>query len=634
MPARASATHEASAPVKISSRSHWADHQWHLDGMRPGLRGYLLRIDWSFDLPDGSRFTDPQWAAWLEDTRRFLWSMRVDPPFGRPHARYSTLVASFCKLRILIRWMIAERMHSFGDLDCDAAERFLRALAARPSRSRGGTLSASSRHAYALVVLSLYLQRRKLANPPPEHPFAAERPSVVSGHTRDSRASLPYTPDAIAVPLLSAALRLIGRPADDVIALRDQVASFYEQRRAQGFGNRRLRAPALAVIDDFSFSTIAGEESPWHPKIRGTKRVRFLMERIYEACFVTIAYLVGARVSEILALEAGCIEHRPAADGCEDFSYLRGRIFKTATHDVGEPHLWVAPPPVVRAINVLDRLSEPLRRRTGCPQLWLSMRGNGIVDARPADVLTLHSLIARLNKSFAPFIALPAHTDRRPWHLTTHQGRKTFARFVGKRDRTGLHALQHHFGHVTRIMTDRAYVGTDFELGELIDAQALDETRAALEELLTASQLAGRAGRMIAARSRFRGRTRDGDLAAYIDFLIDESSMRLGVCDWGYCVYRAESAACRGDEHGPNPTWRTESTCVSCANFAVTQRHRPVWEARRNRNLGLIANTRLDSVSLALARTRIAECDRILAELADTGDTHATQHPAGSADPP
>jgi hypothetical protein len=186
--------------------------------------------------------------------------------------------------------------------------------------------------------------------------------------------------------------------------------------------------------------------------------------------------------------------------------------------------------------------------------------------------------------------------------------------------------LQHHFGHVTRIMTDQAYVGTDFELGELIDAQDLDETRAALEELLTASQLAGRAGRMIAARSNFRGRTRDGDLSTYIDFLIDESGMRLGVCDWGYCVYRVESAACHGDEHGPNPTWRTESTCVSCANFAVTQRHRPVWEVRRSRNLGLIASDRIDPVSLALARTRIAECDCILAELAGTGDTNATQH--------
>jgi hypothetical protein len=60
----------------------------------------------------------------------------------------------------------------------------------------------------------------------------------------------------------------------------------------------------------------------------------------------------------------------------------------------------------------------------------------------------------------------------------------------------------------------------------------------------------------------------------------------------------------------------------------VTRRHRAVWEARRNRNLSLIANNRLDPVSLALARTRIAECDRILTELASTGDTNATQHPA------
>jgi hypothetical protein len=102
--------------------------------------------------------------------------------------------------------------------------------------------------------------------------------------------------------------------------------------------------------------------------------------------------------------------------------------------------------------------------------------------------------------------------------------------------------------------------------------------------------------------------------------------MRLGVYDWGYCVYRVESAACHGDENGPNPTWRTESTCISCANFAVTQRHRPVWEARRNRNLDLIANTTLDPVSLALARTRIAECDRILAELDNPGDTNANEH--------
>ena len=33
---------------------------------------------------------------------------------------------------------------------------------------------------------------------------------------------------------------------------------------------------------------------------------------------------------------------------------------------------------------------------------------------------------------------------------------------------------------------------------------------------------------MIAARSQFRGRTRDGDVQAYVDFLMKETDLRLG----------------------------------------------------------------------------------------------------------
>ncbi|CUX68916.1 Putative phage integrase (fragment) [Agrobacterium genomosp. 5 str. CFBP 6626] len=163
---------------------------------------------------------------------------------------------------------------------------------------------------------------------------------------------------------------------------------------------------------------------------------------------------------------------------------------------------------------------------------------------------------------------------------------------------------------------------TDFDLGELVDAQTQEETRSALEELLTSARLGGKAGRLMSSRSRFRGRTRDGELAAYVDFLIEDSGMRLGVCDWGYCVYRAETAACMGDERGPNPLWRTESTCASCANFAATDRHRPVWQARLERNLALIGDQRLDEASRVLASTRIAECERILSDLSATGGSH------------
>jgi len=60
---------------------------------------------------------------------------------------------------------------------------------------------------------------------------------------------------------------------------------------------------------------------------------------------------------------------------------------------------------------------------------------------------------------------------------------------------------------------------------------------------------------------------------------------------------------------------RTESTCITCANFAVTGKHRPVWEARRRRNLDLLAHPLLDDDSRTLALTRVAECERVLTAL-------------------
>lgn len=342
-----------------------------------------------------------------------------------------------------------------------------------------------------------------------------------------------------------------------------------------------------------------------------------MIERIYDACFVVIAWLVGARVSEILGLEAGCIERHIGPDG-QEVTYLHGRIYKMATGDGGQPHRWIAPEPVVRAVDVLERLSAPIRKKLETSNLWMLTRDRTLLRRR---IRIPHSgaFGVRLNSSFRKMLDLPLHQGK-PWHLNAHQGRKTFARFIGKRDRTGLHALQEHLGHVSRVMTDSAYVGTDFELAELINDEILKETRAALEDLLTASNLSGHAGRMIASRSPFRGRTRDGDLGEYIDFILKDSGMVLGVCDWGYCLYRREHSACQGDDHGPNEVLRTQSVCARCANFAVSERHRAVWKDRQVRNTQLLEHPALDGESRKLAQERILECDRILRGLDGESD--------------
>lgn len=187
-------------------------------------------------------------------------------------------------------------------------------------------------------------------------------------------------------------------------------------------------------------------------------------------------------------------------------------------------------------MTVLERLSAPIRQRMGREELWLwAMAGRNEMGIPRSS-----GMADRLNGHFASFIGLQSYNER-PWHLTTHQGRKTFARFVGRRDRTGLDALAAHFGHVTRAMTDKGYIGTDSDLSDLIDAETTNDTRMALEDLLTSVTAAGRAGRAISSHSRFRGRKRDGDVAEYVDFILRETDMRLDRCDWGSCVYRRES---------------------------------------------------------------------------------------------
>jgi integrase len=602
-------------PMQITTRSLWSDAVWHLDGVRPARKPSEYALHWGFRLPDDSCFTDPQWVNWLEAAKSFLWSLKVDPPAGRFAAHETTVARTFKNLRMLIRWMAGRGHRRFADLHREAATDFMTEMSRRPGNN-GKTLSSGTLDGYQNLLWLLYMQGSRMPEVAIEEPL---RP--LQRGNRPARGWLPYTPDEIAVPLVSAALRLIAAPADEIIALFVQAQSAYDEALGRGRSQTRAGFDVIPAIADVSFSTLPGETMPWQAApVKSTKQVRQLVDRLYEACFITIAYLIGARISEILGLQLGCIEQHPSADGTEQFAYLVGRIYKTSRNRDGDPHRWVAAAPVVRAIAVMEQLSAPLRRRSGRNDLWLVLDSTGLIG--PAATIGLphgHTIISRLNHSFATYVGLPPYRGK-PWHLTPHQGRKTFARFVGKRDRSGLHALQMHFGHVTRVMTDRGYVGTDFVLDELIDRHAREETRHALEELLTATTLGGKAGRTIAQRSRFRGRTRDGAVQAYVEFLMQETDLRLGVCDWGYCVYRQETSACAGDEKGPNPLLRTQSICASCSNFAVTEKHRPVWEARRARNLELLGQPSLDGESRKLAQQRIAECEGVLAQLIDAAE--------------
>ncbi len=41
--------------------------------------------------------------------------------------------------------------------------------------------------------------------------------------------------------------------------------------------------------------------------------------------------------------------------------------------------------------------------------------------------------------------------------------------------------------------------------------------------------------------------------------MLAETGLTLGVCEWGYCVYREEASACHGSATAPDPVQREPS---------------------------------------------------------------------------
>ena len=296
---------------------------------------------------------------------------------------------------------------------------------------------------------------------------------------------------------------------------------------------------------------------------------------------------------------------------------IRGAIFKREADFHGRPHRWVAPPQVAHAISVLEALSSPHRARTGRDELWLRTRGHraGASEWHPdatsaVRVLTSQEMQLSL-KRWSSWFDLPLHNGK-PWRLSTHQGRKTFVRFAALRDRSALLAIAQHLGHRERGITDYHYAGCDHALNREIDATVLEQSVAAWEEMLSARTLGGRAGaEILARRPRFRGERVRADLKRYARTLVN-AGLTLGVCDWGFCVYRQDHSACLGTMSAPNPIRREPSTCASCRNFALGDKHLPYWREQVRRNRALLNEPALPRQSLQIARARFTEASAIV----------------------
>lgn len=116
---------------------------------------------------------------------------------------------------------------------------------------------------------------------------------------------------------------------------------------------------------------------------------------------------------------------------------------------------------------------------------------------------------------------------------------------------------------------------------------------------------------VLARRPRFRGLRVKQEIRAYARVLA-ETGLTLGVCEWGYCVYREEVSACHGSPTAPDPVRREPSTCARCKNFSLTDAHRPYWTEQMDRYQRLLNDPALPTQTLKIARTRLDEARALI----------------------
>jgi len=582
----------------VSSRSRFGNDVWELDIFVAGRAPRDNRISWNQELPDGARITGAQHAGLIRAVKQYLWSMALHPPPGRKRLCPSTLHSHGKLLQVIVGWMALEGTASFRALTPMTVGRLIAWLRTRPGAGGKGNLTPISVALYLNVVNTMFVQRAKLEDSPVVNPLPGETPFGAAGVSQATGGSIPFIPDDIAVHLLSRALTWVEVHSSNILA----AVEVREQTIAKLRLSERCDRPTSdTVARALRRAAITGPDGR---PIAGGGPLRTCTMHLSTACFVLIAGFVGMRPSEILSLQVGAIEHHPIGETGVEQAYVVGRLFKTSDEPKGRLERWVAPAPVVRAVSCLEKLTASLRKEAGSSNLFLTK----YVTLNRIGATTNAALNWRL-RQFAQRVGAPTH-EGEVWHLSPSQFRKTFARFVARGDRSHLLALADHFKHISVSMTSRGYVGTDFELHELVDEESRAETAIALDRLLSSDRLGGRMGERIVARNHaFRGRAGEQVRRDYIDFVLAETDLRIRGCDYGWCVFQPEVALC-GGEVAPNEAGRSPSVCAKCANLAVDDRHIPYWQDRRRRNLALW--DRASPLARAVLAEAVEECDRML----------------------
>lgn len=267
-------------------------------------------------------------------------------------------------------------------------------------------------------------------------------------------------------------------------------------------------------------------------------------EDVLVSAAILISTQLGLRISEVVLLEANRLS---VVNGEFHLTYLTWKTNK-------EP-VWVTRPAneiVVEAIKALERRSEPLRKKTGKPFLFLD-------EVRHKEPIQLADYSNWGKNRLTPFIQKHKLKDEHgnELKLTQHYFRHIFTTYALKGGMK-IHDVAEILGHKSIMMTE-TYDHNKEEKQEVIKGILSGDIPVSSTNKTVLATLEGE-------ENPFKGKTID-----QVDKM--RRSLKIELLPHGMCLHhpmRGEPCA-------------QDGVCLGCINFLASSRHLPVYEKRLER---------------------------------------------------
>lgn len=674
--------------MMLATQHHiYSSDKWSFKHRLPGQVSVDIDLDWDFELSDGRRSTEPAMRPLLEEFKTFL-AAAIEAPEDGLRMSEGSLFATHTGLVELFRFMVARGIATLRDLTSNDSWIYADQLEDAyldgeqgPGRARDFTHASAYKLLHPLT--QIYTLRNALARfnvqAPIEPPFEGRTAfDVVSNYLGLERGgSLSPIPDDIAITVLSRAATWVTVGAQDVLALQAQVVSLLQSLPRNGARRAAALREVHELIERYAFRADPHTGEPWHPSLeehirvtragehatrRGVLALRRMVLDLGAACAICIQGTTGMRAHELLGLQvrsgSSVVGKQLSSDSMVEVLSIRGLSGKRSISD----HVWVAgirpagsstiPLPLV-ALDVLKKLNEPWAALCGRPDLMLAFRTQRSFPSKSSDVSRMTSAsLTHAQREFA--IGALLHAGRSQDEAADgsrmvrgQRWRKNFAQFVFRASPKLLPALQTHYRHMSELVTDEGYIGSDAALLDDLESERVQGTAQTLLSISMGAKVgAGSVQRLIKKYghelegqiSRMPG---DSDLERAIHF-VEANDVRIWTGDYASCFIGIlpEASRCNSNAAmspalvGPNYALRSPGICAACRCCLILPEHKGFWETRLAENLSLSEKEERAGRVSRLTQKRVTQSRAVVAALSRTSTSSCDHDEIVSRSPP